>query len=480
MILSQGRRRGLQKQRAKNEPLTAAKEEDFIMENQLVWKDEFSIGVDIIDKEHKRLFKIINKLFSFSEEDKKSQWACQEGIKFFKDHAMKHFADEEEYMASIDYKDILVHKHIHAGFRNNTLPALEEELERSDYSPDAVAHFLGVCAGWLIGHTLTEDRAIKGEDSSKWRSLLPSDELNAMQKTIVQLIYDMFQLESSMISDAYGGEKFGKGVYYRLVYGTKQDEKWEIILVFEEMLLINTVGKVLGLQTNKLDSMLINAARYTAQQFVGRIREHLPDADLQEMQEENLLTYEQFRKVFERHNPQVSLLFDTGAGYFAFCVIAPHLLQNGVGTAISMDNAISEIEEYLTQREASKAEEQPKILIVDDSMTIRQGMKQLLEEDYEIAVATSGVAAIRSITLDRPDLVLLDYEMPVCDGKQVLEMIRSDDSLAELPVFFLTGRVDPESVKKVIPLKPEGYLSKYLKPEDIKSNIDKFFERRQA
>lgn len=308
MILSQGRRRGLQKQRAKNEALTAAKEEDFIMENQLVWKDEFSIGVDIIDKEHKRLFKIINKLFSFSEEDKKSQWACQEGIKFFKDHAMKHFADEEEYMASIDYKDILVHKHIHAGFRNNTLPALEEELERSDYSPDAVAHFLGVCAGWLIGHTLTEDRAIKGEDSSKWRSLLPSDELNAMQKTIVQLIYDMFQLESSMISDAYGGEKFGKGVYYRLVYGTKQDEKWEIILVFEEMLLINTVGKVLGLQTNKLDSMLINAARYTAQQFVGRIREHLPDADLQEMQEENLLTYEQFRKVFERHNPQVSLL----------------------------------------------------------------------------------------------------------------------------------------------------------------------------
>lgn len=147
MILSQGRRRGLQKQRTENEALTAAKEDDFIMENQLVWKDEFSIGVDTIDKEHKRLFKIINKLFAFSEEDKKSQWACQEGIKFFKDHAMKHFADEEEYMASIDYKDIQIHKHIHAGFRNNTLPALEEELERSDYSPDAVAHFLGVCAG---------------------------------------------------------------------------------------------------------------------------------------------------------------------------------------------------------------------------------------------------------------------------------------------------------------------------------------------
>ena len=226
--------------------------------------------------------------------------------------------------------------------------------------------------------------------------------------------------------------------------------------------------------------MLVNAARYTAQQFVGRIREHLPDVDLQEMQEENLLTYEQFQNVFENQNPQVSLLFDTGAGYFAFCAIAPHLLQSGVGTAISSENAISQIEDYLTQREASKSEERPKILVVDDSMTIRQGIKQLLGEDYEVAMAASGVAAIRSITLNRPDLVLLDYEMPVCNGKQVLEMIRSDDSLAELPVFFLTGRVDPESVKKVIPLKPEGYLSKYLKPEDIRKNIDSFFERKKA
>ena len=281
-----------------------------------------------------------------------------------------------------------------------------------------------------------------------------------------------------MISDVYGGEKFGKGVYYRLVYGTKQNEQWEIILVFEEKLLINTVGKVLGLQTNKLDSILVNAARYTAQQFVGRIREHLPDVDLQEMQEENLLNYEQFQNIFKNENPQVSLLFDTGAGYFAFCAVAPHLLQNGVGNAISSENAISEIEDYLTQREASKADEKQKILVVDDSVTMRQGIKQLLEEDYEIAMATSGVAAIRSITLNRPDLVMLDYEMPVCDGRQVLEMIRSDDSLAELPVFFLTGRVDSESVKNVIPLKPEGYLSKYLKPEDIKKNIDSFFRRK--
>jgi len=46
---------------------------------------------------------------------------------------------------------------MHRSFRENTLPALEQELERSGYAPDAVEHFLGVCAGWLIGHTLTEE-----------------------------------------------------------------------------------------------------------------------------------------------------------------------------------------------------------------------------------------------------------------------------------------------------------------------------------
>ena len=54
------------------------------MEGQLIWKEEYNIGVDIIDQEHRRLFKIINKLFRFSDEKNKSQWACQEGIKFFK------------------------------------------------------------------------------------------------------------------------------------------------------------------------------------------------------------------------------------------------------------------------------------------------------------------------------------------------------------------------------------------------------------
>ena len=55
--------------------------------------------------------------------------------------------------------------------------------------------FLGVCAGWLIGHTLTEDRAIVGTAPSKWVGLLPEEEQSAMRKVIIELLHDMSQTD---------------------------------------------------------------------------------------------------------------------------------------------------------------------------------------------------------------------------------------------------------------------------------------------
>ena len=227
--------------------------------------------------------------------------------------------------------------------------------------------------------------------------------------------------------------------------------------------------------------MLIHAARYTARQFVERVMEHFPAIEPHHIVEEDLLTYSQFQKVFEKEELQASLLFDTGAGYFAFCVIAPHLLKSGVGTPLKKDTAMDEVEKYLSKREKQQQAEssKPKILVVDDSATIREGMKRLLSTDYEVALAESGVAAIRTITLNPPNLVLLDYEMPVCDGRQTLEMLRSDPSFADTPVIFLTGRRDTESMIKVMSLKPAGYLLKHLKPQEIKQKIDEFFTQKQ-
>ena len=95
-----------------------------------------------------------------------------------------------------------------------------------------------------------------------------------------------------------------------------------------------------------------------------------------------------------------------------------------------------------------------------------------------MSMVKSGLDAIRSISLNRPDLILLDYEMPICDGKQVLEMIRLEEDYKDIPVIFLTGRVDKETRDKVMELKPAGYISKSMQPEEIKQNIDEYFEKR--
>lgn len=448
------------------------------MDKQLVWKDEFNIGIDAIDKEHQRLFSIINRLFVLRHEEQKSGKACEEGIRYFYEHAIRHFTDEENYMELIGYKNLKIHKRVHKDFRDRTLPVLEGELKRSNYSPEAVDHFLAVCAGWLIGHTMTEDRAIAGKDVSRWEELLPAQELESMKNVIMDCVHQMFDLKARVISETYDGEKFGNGIYYRMVYGREQDrKKWEIIMVFEEKILVNTIGKLMGVRSKKLDVMLINATRYSAGQFIWHVMSHFPSVEAYEVQEENLLTYEQFQQIFEKEKPQVSLLFGTDQGYFSYCIIAPHLLETGIGTPLAVQNEMAETRNYFHMRKESG---KPKILLVDDSITIREGIRRLLVGDYEVSAVQSGVAAIRAITLDKPDLVLLDYDMPVCDGRHVLEMLRSEKEFADVAVIFLTSRDDPESVKKVLSLKPEGYMMKYLKPAEIRQRVDTFFKKKKA
>lgn len=448
------------------------------MDKQLVWKDEFNIGIDAIDKEHQRLISIINRLFVLRHEEQKSGKACEEGIRYFYEHAIRHFTDEENYMELIGYKNLKIHKRVHKDFRDRTLPVLEGELKRSNYSPEAVDHFLAVCAGWLIGHTMTEDRAIAGKDVSRWEELLPAQELESMKNVIMDCVHQMFDLKARVISETYDGEKFGNGIYYRMVYGREQDrKKWEIIMVFEEKILVNTIGKLMGVRSKKLDVMLINAARYSASQFIWHVMSHFPSVEAYEVQEENLLTYEQFQQIFEKRSRRSVCFFGTDQGYFSYCIIAPHLLETGIGTPLAVQNEMAEIRNYFHMRKESG---KPKILLVDDSITIREGIRRLLVGDYEVSAVQSGVAAIRAITLDKPDLVLLDYDMPVCDGRHVLEMLRSEKEFADVAVIFLTSRDDPESVKKVLSLKPEGYMMKYLKPAEIRQRVDTFFKKKKA
>ena len=143
---------------------------------------------------------------------------------------------------------------------------------------------------------------------------------------------------------------------------------------------------------------------------------------------------------------------------------------------ISIPDVIVKISDYMKNYNKNIKK---KILVVDDSGTMLRNVKGWLQEKYQVICANSGAMAIKYLALSQPDLILLDYEMPVVDGKQVLAMIRGEKDFAHLPVIFLTSKGDKESVMEVMSLKPEGYLLKTLPPVEVIKAIDDYFERKK-
>lgn len=119
------------------------------------------------------------------------------------------------------------------------------------------------------------------------------------------------------------------------------------------------------------------------------------------------------------------------------------------------------------------------ILMVDDDGAFLKMMQSWLAPYYRITIVNSGMQAITFIANNTPDLILLDYDMPITPGPQVLEMIRSEPASAGIPVIFLTGKADKESVERVMRLKPQGYLLKSMMKQDILDAVDHFFVTKE-
>lgn len=119
-------------------------------------------------------------------------------------------------------------------------------------------------------------------------------------------------------------------------------------------------------------------------------------------------------------------------------------------------------------------EEKPCILVIDDDKAYCTMLRTWLKKYYRVKMANSGTYAITWLATNHADLILLDYNMPVTSGPLVLEMLRSEPSTAMIPVVFLTGIGDKESIVKVLDLKPTDYLLKSIKKTDLLEKIKSY------
>ena len=134
----------------------------------LIWNDSYSVENDLIDSQHKILFEIFNTLH-----DK----CCKSEVDSFYDSILQlqsytryHFRAEEQYMAQINYKKIIMHKLEHRYFENRVDELTQKKNERS---VDLLRLLITFLSNWLLQHVVGEDRKIPPPPGS--RQVRPSD-----------------------------------------------------------------------------------------------------------------------------------------------------------------------------------------------------------------------------------------------------------------------------------------------------------------
>lgn len=135
-----------------------------------------------------------------------------------------------------------------------------------------------------------------------------------------------------------------------------------------------------------------------------------------------------------------------------------------VDRPVDMKILVKAVEHSLPGAEPSTKKQ---ILIVDDDPTYASMVRTWIKELYKTDILTSGKKVFPYLDKKSVDLILLDYEMPDMNGSQVLQMLRRDPSVKDILIIFLTGVGTAEEVKKVLAMKPDGYILKSTSKEQI-------------
>ena len=116
------------------------------------------------------------------------------------------------------------------------------------------------------------------------------------------------------------------------------------------------------------------------------------------------------------------------------------------------------------------------ILVVDDDRTNLIMAERLLANEYTIISVTSGEQALKFLTKRKPDLILLDINMPEMDGFEVMRNIKGNDAWEKIPVIFLTADRDAETEVECLEMGAVDFVGKPFEPEIMRNRIRRTLE----
>ena len=116
---------------------------------------------------------------------------------------------------------------------------------------------------------------------------------------------------------------------------------------------------------------------------------------------------------------------------------------------------------------------QKTVLVVDDIAANRNLLGETLEpKGYEVLLASNGASALKVAERAKPNLILMDVNMPDMDGYEACRQLKLMSGLAEIPVIFITANDDPESLVKGFQVGGVDYITKPFKEEEVLMRVE--------
>lgn len=142
----------------------------------MIWRDEYKIGVELVDEQHQELFKRLGDFIQTVRSDKEKSEKKEEvekTLNFMGEYVVTHFDAEEALQKKYNYPDYENHHQIHEDFKAE-VAEFQKEYKENEYDEDFVLEFSGRLLTWLINHVASTDQDIgkhinsvkeKGEES---------------------------------------------------------------------------------------------------------------------------------------------------------------------------------------------------------------------------------------------------------------------------------------------------------------------------
>lgn len=162
-----------------------------------------------------------------------------------------------------------------------------------------------------------------------------------------------------------------------------------------------------------------------------------------------------------------------GDGRVVFILDIPTLIETSREIHLDSNDAIN------LERELTQLQERPATaMVVDDSITMRKASGNLLKRlGFEVMTARDGVDALSQLHEQKPDIILLDVEMPRMDGFEFASIVRNDDSFRHLPIIMITSRTGQKHRDRAMEIGVNAYLGKPYQEEELLNEMQRLLPR---